>query len=179
MIFYITGPTCSGKTILVERVKQIYKDDVGLIQVGKALREKYLASLFQGQANPANTKDEALEMYHDFLAKQEAEDPLFILVDGQPRDDQISALMESSPRPKRFIHLDASVENRRKRIESRFAATTAGYDLATRRLDNDRITSYDTLMQMLKFDLKIQIIDTNREIEIWIADALRYIESQI
>lgn len=87
-LIFITGATNAGKSTLIEGASKWR--NVGVVSVGAMMRAKYHPSHFKGQANPAHTRAEALEMMMEGILQQIGAGLRTILVDGQPRDvDQL------------------------------------------------------------------------------------------
>ena len=183
-IVYLMGPTCSGKSRFVEAAKIKYGPRLGLVEVGKAFRAKYPASYFKGQANPAHTAAEALQMYEQFLEEELIKPGIeIVLVDGQPRQGQVEKILATYTEFRKiFIHLDASVAVRTARIKTRFprrldGTTSEDEELAVARIQNDLITYYDVLVNLLKRDIWVCVFDTDRPEEEWTKDALKVIDN--
>lgn len=178
-IIYLTGPTCAGKGTLVEVIQNRFGNAAGIVQVGKVLREMYDASYFNGQANPAHVAAEALELHDELLTKELERDWLdFIIVDGQPRQSQVAHILrfhEDWINDIFFLHLDASVAVRRARVEQRFPVQSASRQLALARINNDRLTYYDTLVEMLRAEVQVDVMNTESDIKVWTEQAIEYI----
>lgn len=170
-VFFVMGPTCSGKSTLLEELTHaISPDDLGLVEVGKMMRAKYPPEHFQGQCNPKHTQQEAWEMCESAIRGHKADGKTFIVVDGQPRDREQARLCASRfPEEDgyncEYILLDASLEERERRAR----IDRSGDDLeklAIPRLTNDMIAYYGVLVELAFLGKKVIPIDTTNEDEI-------------
>jgi hypothetical protein len=180
LVVYVMGPTCVGKSSLIAAAQEKWGDELGLVEVGKYLRNKYPPGHFKGQANPKHVHTEAVELYKKFVEQHIADGKEIILVDGQPRQNQAGQMLCHYPALRRlFIQLDASVEIRSLRIKTRFAnASHEDIDLAIKRLDNDRMMGYDTLIDLLSMNQVVKVFSTTRPAEVWTGEVIDYIVVQ-
>lgn len=116
-LVFVMGPTNAGKSTLLDAARNL--PDFGLIEVGKMMRAKYPPEHFKGQANPKHTAVEAWQMFTDSLAAHTAAGKEYVLVDGQPRDDEQCAAALALPNPKMFLNLWAPVAIREARARAR------------------------------------------------------------
>lgn len=155
-VSYIMGPTCVGKSTLINLIREHGGDAVRSIEVGKMLREKYPPEHFAGQNNPKHTASEAWGLFLQGLADAR-DDPQckLVLVDGQPRDrpqarDILRLDLDTyGIEQQLFVVLDASVEVR----ENRARATRDPHEFETLtkpRLTNDMLAYYEVLMEMMR-----------------------------
>lgn len=91
---FVLGATNTGKSTFLEKVKSCYPKDTYIIQVGKIFRAKYPPSYFEGQAAPEKTEKEAVEILWNEYEK--AKDLKYVLIDGQPRNLNQVAMIQSS-----------------------------------------------------------------------------------
>lgn len=186
LFVYVMGPTCAGKSVLIEAAKRVWGQSLGLVEVGKAFRAKYPPSYFAGQANPSHTRDEAIKMYFEFIERELSKPDLrLILIDGQPRQSQVAPIVGSYvDHLKLFLHLDASVDTRRARVSARFPLNADGTaqeaaTLAMQRIDNDRLTYYEVIMDLMKSRIHIEVFDTDRPASEWTDDVIKHIEYEL
>jgi len=162
-IVHVMGPTCAGKSTIIGLMASVDTSNVGTVEVGKMLREKYGADYFKGQAAPEHTQAEAWSMYLSGVSAHLAAGKKLILVDGQPRE--LSQVKEAL-RPDlwedhvvEFLLIHASHEVRTKRaMEGREGASL---DLALKRLDNDYKNCYVVMVELLKDRKRILVLDTS------------------
>jgi hypothetical protein len=80
----IVGPTCAGKTSLIDYLLQAH-ENWRAVCVGREMRRRYPPEFFQGQAALEATEPEVWELFAaHWRSAVAAEAPVF-LVDGQPR----------------------------------------------------------------------------------------------
>lgn len=165
-VFFVMGPTCSGKSTLLRLLeKRIPEDQLGLVEVGKAMRSKYPPDYFKGQCNPKHTQEEAWRICEEAVNDHRDAGRSFIVVDGQPRDiGQVHLCLSRFPFADGFrteyILLDANLEERERRAR----ATRSGADLETLalpRLTNDMVAYYGVLVELLKFQRRVMVFDTS------------------
>lgn len=162
VIAHLMGPTCAGKSTLINRLLLIAPELVGAVEVGKMLRAKYGEAYFKGQAAPTHTQGEAWQMYQDGVQAMIAAKKRLILVDGQPRDIQqardIVGLWHA-PHRAEFLLIHADHEVR----EARARATRKGdnLELAVARLSNDYRNCYVVMTELLKRNEVIRVFDTS------------------
>lgn len=162
VVAHLMGPTCAGKSTLINRLLTIAPDLVGAVEVGKMLRAKYGEAYFKGQAAPEHTQAEAWSMYQSGVQDMIARNKRLILVDGQPRDisqaRQIIGLWRNPHRAEfLLIHADHEVREQRAR------ATRQGdnLELAVARLNNDYRNCYVVMTELLKRNEVIRVFDTS------------------
>lgn len=166
------GVTCAGKSSFLSYAARNHAG-VGLVEVGKALRAKYPASHFQGQAAPLHTQQEAWDLCCE-ATRAHLDDPTkrLVLIDGQPRDvAQVDAMFALPALFKgvRFVllHCDPDVQLERARV--RFQSDPEGLALATARIENDQKSYYRVLARLFLtpgFD-RVHVVDTTRPLETW------------
>lgn len=169
-ILHLMGPSCAGKSTLINRLLSIAPDRVCAVEVGKMLRTKYGEAYFKGQAAPANTQAEAWEMYLEGVQAGIAQKMPIILVDGQPRDVQQARDIIGrwrTPHRASFLLLHAEHEERERRCR----ADNGDRDLNARlqRLTNDYRNCYVVMAHLLMANEVIRVIDTTKMVD---ADAL-------
>ncbi len=162
-ILHLLGATCAGKTTLIEKMLALSPGKVGAVQIGKMMRAKYGAAFFKGQAAPASTQHEAMDMYYAGILEGIAEGKSLILVDGQPRDlNQAKTILAAWPQHRSeflLVHADHDVR------ESRAKATRKEgdeLDLALARLVNDYRNNYVVMTEILRQHRRIDVVDTAR-----------------
>jgi adenylate kinase family enzyme len=159
VVVAIMGPTCAGKSTLLERLKAELGDRASFVEVGKMLRAKYPPEYFQGQNNPKHTAQEAWDLCVEGIDRGRREGRAFVFVDGQPRDipqtDAMVALGVS-----RYLLLTCSIEE----SENRARASRSGADLETLalpRIRNDRVAYYEVLMRLNFHGKRVDIVYTD------------------
>lgn len=160
-ILHLMGPSCAGKSTLINRLLLVAPDRVCAVEVGKMLRTKYGEAYFKGQAAPANTQAEAWEMYLEGVQAGIAQKKQIILVDGQPRDVQQARDIIGrwrSPHRASFMLLHADHTERERRCR----ADNGDRDLSARlqRLTNDYRNCYVVMVELLRANEVIRVIDT-------------------
>jgi adenylate kinase family enzyme len=165
-IVHLMGPSCAGKSTLINRVLAIAPENACAVEVGKMLRAKYGEAYFKGQAAPANTQTEAWEMYLEGVNAGIAQRKKLILVDGQPRDarqaiDSIG--LWRAPHRASYLLLHADHEERDRRCRQ----DNGDRDLEARlqRLTNDYRNCYTVLAHLLMGDQVVRVIDTTRMVD--------------
>jgi energy-coupling factor transporter ATP-binding protein EcfA2 len=162
-LIFVMGPTCSGKSTLLQIASQM-SPSVGLVEVGKMLRAKYPPSHFAGQCNPAHTAGEAWDLCRSEVDRLTEGRKGIILVDGQPRDrHHVEKIYEHFVRKGkykvRFILVDAELAERERRAR----ASRSGEDLETLaipRLTNDMISNYTVMVEIIKQGGSIEVFDS-------------------
>lgn len=159
-IVHLMGPTCAGKSTLINRLLAI-SADVGAVEVGKMLRAKYGEAYFKGQAAPQHTQGEAWQMYQDGVKAKIAEGKKIILVDGQPRDiQQARDIVGLWHAPHRAVYLliHASEEVRAQRAVA--SRTGDNLELAKARLKNDYENCYKVMVELTKAGEVYRVLDS-------------------
>jgi len=155
----IMGPTCAGKSTLLNWLKDFFGDRASFVEVGKTLRAKYPPEYFQGQNNPQHTAQEAWQLCEDGIKAGRAEKRAFVFVDGQPRDiPQTDKMVQIGVR--RYVMLTCSIAESEKRAR----ATRSGSDLETLalpRIRNDRGAYYDVTTRLAYYEKQIDLIHTD------------------
>jgi predicted kinase len=173
-IFFIMGTTCAGKSTFLDDTLEKYKDDIGVVQVGKLLRAKYPPEYFEGQAAPEKTKIEAWNICYNTTNELVEEGKSIILIDGQPRDEEQTELCinnwNESQFKKHFILLDAPLVERKSRLADRFDKEDPDYlgnlKLAQDRLEGDAKNYFYVLKTLIYRSVKdIQCINTFQDRE--------------
>ncbi len=171
-LIFVIGPTNAGKGTLLEAAKKTGQRRVGLVEVGKLMRAKYLdpqsphydPDHFKGQAAPKHTAVEAWQMMLDGVANCDASKNDIILVDGQPRDieqcERIHHQFEIGAGINRgwtvaFAHVYAPEDLRRSRAEQRDANDPAKLALSRARLQGDLIMLYEVLTRLIQYKSKV------------------------
>lgn len=162
MYIHILGVTCVGKDTLIEHLAST-NQDVGAIQVGKEFRKRYTAGHFKGLGAMASTEDEAFAIYTEQAAL--IKDKRYKFVSSQPRlITQVARIEESEPGAKRlYVFIRASDEAIQQRIDIRFENMIniiEAKELAKQRVINDRIQNYDVLLELIKRQAEIIILDS-------------------
>jgi adenylate kinase family enzyme len=178
-IIYVVGATNTGKTTLLEKVKEKWPELVHLIQVGKILRSKYPPEYFEGQAAPSKTQEEAIQLVLDGI--KAGENKQFILVDGQPRDTTQADTLCQLPtfRDQIIIELVAPREIRVKRAEAR--DTGSKLELSLQRMDKDILCTHEVRVACIQYNMTWISVDTSLEEydpTIMFSDIIQQIEGQ-
>ena len=156
-IVYVMGITCVGKSTFMEKTKDVLNSKVGLVEVGKEMRKRYLPERFRGQAAMEDTEDEVFEIYTEQVDQFIRAECNLILVDGQPRfESQVSRIWEHLPEIKRScLWLFVSDEVVTARINKRFPKDASSHGLSVKRITNDKIQLFPVLWQLLNRNIKI------------------------
>lgn len=143
-LLFVIGPTNAGKSTFLQKAKAAWPE-VGLVEVGKMMRAKYPPEHFQGQAAPAHTQVEALQMMMDGIKAAEAAGCPMALIDGQPRDmDQLKLILGMRDKYMiAFLHLWAPLEERERRARERDKDNPAKLELSLARMKNDPPMIYE------------------------------------
>lgn len=160
-IVHLMGPSCAGKSTLINELLRIAPGDVAAVEVGKMLRAKHGEAAFAGQAAPAWSQAEAWNLYLEGVNAGIAQRKKIIVVDGQPRDKQQATDIVGRwrrPHLSSFLMLHAEHEERERRCR----ADNGNRDLEKRlqRLTNDYRNCYTVLAHLLMADQVIRVIDT-------------------
>lgn len=160
-ILHFMGPTCAGKSTIIDALVQYAPEIVYPLQIGKALRAKYGEAYFQGQAAPEKTREEAIQMYRECIAEAKEQGYEIIVVDGQPRDVSQALEMAASHKNDRnefwLIHASHEIREERARLGR---APGPDLDLAVARLTNDYKNNYLVLAELLQKGIDINVVDT-------------------
>jgi len=171
-IFFVLGPTNVGKSTLLEHAAKI--PNVGVVEVGKMMRAKYLdpksphyaPDHFKGQAAPTHTANEAWRMMEDGIESAMLHGSTTIFVDGQPRDiqqcDDIYTHFEALADKFNvwYVNLFAQLETRKARAQAR-DTDPAKLDLSLRRMEGDCVKLYEILARLLARNSKIITLVTD------------------
>jgi len=164
VIIHAMGPTCAGKSTIINALVDAAPENVEAVQIGKALRAKYGEAYFQGQAAPEKTRQEAIDMYRSLISESLERGTEIIIIDGQPRDVEQAEEMLNSWKSHRnvflLIHAGHNIREERAR-----AGRKPGPDLelAVARLTNDYKNNYDVMTHLLKNNVQIDVIDTGED----------------
>lgn len=175
LIAFVMGANNVGKsTFLRHAAASEQSNEIGLVEVGKYMRAKYLdpnspdysPNYFKGEAAPVHTQVEAWEMCEDHIRAHVASGKRLILVDGQPRSiDQVeNCFTRLDPRwPTAFFLFDATLETRAQRLAKRFELPRQDeeYRLGVERLKNDMVTYFTVLASLLAHKQNVNVIDFN------------------
>lgn len=153
----IMGVTCTGKDTLVERMQQLWPDDIGLIQVGKEFRRRYPPEYFKGKAAMPHTEAESWSIFEE--QKAAAADKPLVLVVSQPRMrsqlDEILKRVESI----NFYLLTCTDDELMRRINKRFEDQKEGWKtLALERVTNDKVQHFDLMVHMIQCGRDIESV---------------------
>jgi adenylate kinase family enzyme len=168
-IVHLLGPTCAGKSTLINRLLAIAGDIVGAVEVGKMLRAKYLdpksphyqPDFFKGQAAPQHTQAEAWQMYQDGVKRLAAEGKKIILVDGQPRDiQQARDIIGLWHAPHRSIYLLVHASEGVRAERAVASRTGDSLELAKARLKNDYENCYNVMVELTKANEVFRVLDS-------------------
>jgi adenylate kinase family enzyme len=147
-LFFVLGATCVGKTTFLQAMKEHY--NAHLVEVGKILRAKYSPEHFQGQGNPAHTKQEAMQLCISGIMDGMDAQAQYIFVDGQPRDSEQAKMLlawrEEPMRERVTIELVCPKDRRKARMVQRDFQNPQALQLSLDRIDRDVIDIHETLM---------------------------------
>ena len=150
---FVMGPTCAGKSTFLNAAVDEFGSKVGLVQVGKILRERYSPEHFAGQAGPEHTEQEAWSIFEEEYQRLEAQGCRVILVDGMPRNrSQVHKCLSyfNAFTDDLFLLLDAPKDIREHRArESRSGSDL--HDLTLPRLTNDMIACYEVIAELVSY----------------------------
>lgn len=178
-LIFVIGPTNAGKGALLDAVTNVDPDGVGLVEVGKLFRAKYLdpkspfydPDYFKGQAAPAHTAAEAWNMMVVGVNANIVAGRSVILIDGQPRDvDQVNGILNEYGRNPtfsvEFAHVYAPESLRQKRAQVRDANDEAKLKLSMQRMQGDLIKIYEVLTRLINNGAVVHTIynDGNTEL---------------
>jgi len=166
-LVFVIGPTNAGKGTFLDAAKR-WDDRVGLVEVGKMMRAKYLdpksphydPDHFKGQAAPKHTAVEAWQMMLDGIRNNEENGKSVILVDGQPRDieqcERIHQRYEVGIPPDldwtvTFAHIYAPEALRWERAQARDANDPAKLALSKARLQGDAVGLYEVMTRLIHY----------------------------
>lgn len=167
-LVFVIGPTNAGKGCFLAAAQRMKPDRVGLVEVGKMMRAKYLdpksphydPDHFKGQAAPKHTAVEAWQMMRDGIAAGLAEHKDIILIDGQPRDieqcERIHQKYEVGVPPDldwnvKFAHIYAPETLRLERAMARDAGDPAKLALSKARLQGDAVGLYEVMTRLIHY----------------------------
>lgn len=162
------GPTCAGKSKLIQRLIEIAPDKVFPVEVGKMLRAKHGEDYFKGQAAPQHTQGEAWQMYLTGVEEGIAKKRGLIVVDGQPRDvQQAKDIIGRWRHPHRasFVLVHADHAERERRAAKDRCDSKANMDLAFARLTNDYRNCYVVMVELLRDNECIRVFDTTSMVD--------------
>lgn len=164
-ILHMMGPTCAGKSTIINAMVALAPRVVFPVQIGKALRAKYGEDYFQGQAAPEKTREEAIQMYRDLIAKAIKESYEVIVIDGQPRDlVQAQEMVKSNKDHTNSFWLVHAAHNVREQRARAGRAVGPDLDLAVARLTNDYINNYTVMTELLSQGVQINVVDTGTKL---------------
>lgn len=163
-VLHFMGPTCAGKSTIINALLAKAPELVYAVQIGKALRAKYGEGYFQGQAAPEKTRQEAIDMYRELIADAIEQGYEVIVIDGQPRDLEQAQEMIASHKTHRsdfwLIHASHDVREQRARAGR---APGPDLELAVARLTNDYKNNYIVMTELISAGVQIDVIDTGTE----------------
>ena len=168
-LIFVIGPTNAGKGCFLETCKAMYPDAVGLVEVGKQMRAKYLDPVsphydpdhFKGEAAPASTAVEAWQMMLDGIGANK--DCPVVLIDGQPRDIKQCKDILSTYTNAEFVHVYAPVEVRQVRAELRDTGDEAKLALSRARMNTDAIKLYEILTRLINAGQRVHSLNNDGE----------------
>jgi hypothetical protein len=179
VILFVIGPTNAGKSQLMKALQTAFPADVGLVEVGKLLRIKYLdpespyydPDKFKGQAAPKETAAEAWRLAVDGIQAQKEAGKVLIAVDGQPRDvEQCIQIYEDYERRSEFsvqyAHVYAPTAVREARADERDKDDPAKLKLSRDRMNGDLIGMYEVLTRLQNYNSIVHILYTDHEVPV-------------
>ncbi len=174
ILIYVMGATNVGKSTFLQQAKRLYQDKAHLVEVGKALRAKYLnpksphydPDYFKGSAAPAHTAAEAWQLMCDGVGAAIAGGAQLCLVDGQPRDMQQareSISVFSKKHLHRFwFHLWQPYDVRLGRARDRDKDDPAKLKLSLQRMNNDPPQLYE-VVSYLRTSMAAELVHDTKE----------------
>jgi shikimate kinase len=160
-VFFLIGITCSGKTTILNQMKQRHPDAIGLVQVGKEMRRRHPPEYFDGLGAMPKTEDEAWTIFEEQLKK--CAGYRYVLVDGQPRmASQVQRCLMVPDH--RFLWLSTMPSIIAARIESS-DRTDAEKKLARERVHNDSKQLIDVMSLLDDFEERITYISNVEQLE--------------
>ncbi|MCC6425627.1 MAG: hypothetical protein IT435_02280 [Phycisphaerales bacterium] len=167
VVLHLMGPTCAGKSTLIQRLTQIAPKTVHAVEVGRMLREKYGEPHFAGQAAPTHTQGEAWRMYTEGTKEGIAKGRQIILVDGQPRDAQQARDAIGAWRfPHRSEFLLIHADHDTREFRARKGRKGDSLELALQRMNNDYRNCYVVMTELCKQSIPIRVFDTSLELRV-------------
>lgn len=171
-LFFVLGPTNVGKSTLLDHAGKI--PGVGLVEVGKLMRAKYLdpasphyaPDYFKGSAAPTHTATEAWKMMQTGIEDAIDVKSHTIFIDGQPRDiDQVDGVFTdyeciADKYNVIYVNLFAKLETRVERANAR-DKDPAKLSLSMQRMEGDCIKIYEVLTRILLRNGKIITLATD------------------
>lgn len=167
-LIFVIGPTNAGKGSLLAAAHRRSPGRVGLVEVGKMMRAKYLDPAsphydpdhFKGQAAPKHTAEEAWQMMVDGLKANSAEGKSVILVDGQPRDIEQAERIHHKYElgydwNVAFAHIYAPESLRLERALQRDAGDPAKLALSKARLQGDAVGLYEVMTRLFLYHSRV------------------------
>lgn len=160
-ILHLMGPTCAGKSTIINALTERSPETVEAVMIGKALRAKYGEAYFQGQAAPEKTREEAILMYRELIREAIERGTELIVVDGQPRDVEQAIEMADSWKSHRNVFMLLHAEHAERERRARAGrAPGADLELAVARLTNDYRNNYEVMATLLQRGIPIRVVDT-------------------
>lgn len=178
-IIFVIGPTNAGKGCFLAAAQRMKPDRVGLVEVGKMFRAKYLdpksphydPDHFKGQAAPKHTAIEAWQMMLDGISACQEAGKDIILIDGQPRDieqcERIHHKYElSHDWNVTFAHIYAPENLRLERAMARDAGDPAKLALSKARLQGDAVGLYEVMTRLIHYRSDIVTLINDGQVSI-------------
>lgn len=163
-ILHLMGPTCAGKSTVIEALVNAAPEIVFPVQIGKILRAKYGEAYFQGQAAPEKTRQEAIDIYRQSVKEAIESGHELIVVDGQPRDvGQADEMMNSWKSHRNVFMLLTADHDVREQRAREGRKPGPDLDLAVARLTNDYKNNYLVMSHLLANGKTIKVFDTGHE----------------
>jgi hypothetical protein len=171
-LFFVLGPTNVGKSTLLEHAGRL--PGVGLVEVGKLMRAKYLdpksphydPDYFKGSAAPTHTATEAWKMMQTGIDDAIDMGAHTVFIDGQPRDvDQADGVygdyeIIADKYNVLYVNLFAQLETRVARANAR-DKDEAKLRLSMQRMEADCIKIYEVISRVLLRGGKIITLATD------------------
>jgi adenylate kinase family enzyme len=178
-LIFVIGPTNAGKGCFLAAAQRYEPDRVGLVEVGKMFRAKYLdpkspfydPDHFKGQAAPKHTAIEAWQMMLDGISVCQEASKDIILVDGQPRDieqcERIHHKYElSHDWNVTFAHIYAPANLRLERAMARDAGDPAKLALSKARLQGDAVGLYEVMTRLIHYHSDVVTLINDGQVDI-------------
>lgn len=182
-LVFVIGPTNAGKGTFLEAAQRMKPDRVGLVEVGKLFRAKYLdpnspsydPDHFKGQAAPKHTAVEAWQMMLDGIRDRCAEHKDIIIIDGQPRDieqcERIHQKYEIGVPPNLgwnvvYAHIYAPEGLRWERAMERDASDPAKLALSKARLQGDAVGLYEVMTRLIHYHSNVVTLVNDGQVSV-------------
>lgn len=186
VLISVIGPSCTGKTWMMDFIRDAGDPRIGLVEVGRYFREKYLdpksphyqPDYFKGQMAPAHTQKEAWDVLESSVNRHLADGKRAIVIDGQPREvGQAHRMLDNwTSVSKMFVVLHASPAERERRALAKVESED-NRQLRLQRLQRDIADTYEVLLTLIQRRTYIKVIDTEGPHNEWRLEVMQLIRS--